>query len=78
VNQNLGALVLSIVTHFDHIIEVIINKGSRYRARVHETNEIFNTNKQAITTLLRNIDKLRNFKCTQVFWTSYAELSIWL
>jgi hypothetical protein len=39
VNQNLGALVLSIVTHFDHIIEVIINKGSRYRARVHEASE---------------------------------------
>jgi len=29
-NKNLGTLISSIVTHFDQIIEVIINKDSHY------------------------------------------------
>jgi hypothetical protein len=78
VNQNLGTLVSSIVTHFDQIIEVIINKDSHYRPMAGETYQTLHTNKQDIKRLLRNIDKLQSLNCTNVVWTSFAELRIWL
>jgi hypothetical protein len=77
-DENLGKLIASIVTHFEQLVEVIINKGSHNRHHGNRDLEILFTQQKYIENLLRNIAKLRDSNRTNIFWTHFTELQIWL
>jgi hypothetical protein len=77
-DENLGRLAASIVTHFEQLIELIINKGSHNRHHGNVNLEILFTQQKYIENLLRNIPKLCDSSRTNIFWTHFTELQIWL
>lgn len=77
-NNNVASLILSVVTHFNELIQVIINKdiGSAYAMNLNR--EALLTQNEYIKKSLRNTDKLRDLNRTKVFWRTPFELQIWL
>jgi hypothetical protein len=76
-DENLAKLIILIVTHFEDLVEVIINKNSRYRNEREGFNMLFSEQK-CIENILRNSTKLCDPNRTNIFWTYYPELRIWL
>jgi hypothetical protein len=72
-DENLAKLIISIVTHFEELVEVTINKGSHFRHC-----EISFAQQKIVENLLRNTNMFRNPNRTNIFWTHFTELQIWL
>ena len=66
------------MTHFEELVEVIINKGSHYRHHGNRDLEILVKQQKYIENLLRNTAKLCDSDRTNIFWTHFTELHIWL
>ena len=77
-DENLAALISSFVIHFNELVEVIINKGSRYRHHGNQDLEPLFTQQKYIERFLRNSDKLRDSNQTSIVWTRFTELRIWM
>jgi hypothetical protein len=78
-DENLAAFVASIVTYFDELIELIINRGSHKRHHGRDGFEKLCTQQKLIETLLRGVEKLRDPNLSNIYWTPlYTELRIWL
>jgi hypothetical protein len=77
-DENLGRLVASIVTHFEKLIGVIINKDSHNRRFGIRGLDLLFTQQKHIENLLRNTPKLCDSNRPNIFWTYFTELQIWL
>jgi len=77
-NNNFASLISSVVTHFNELIQVIINKGIGNGYAISLNREALLTQNEYIKRSLRNTDKLRDLNRTKVFWRSPFELQIWL
>ncbi len=77
-NNNFASLILSVVTRFNELIQVIINKDIGNGYAISLNREALLTQNEYIKRSLRNTDKLRDLNRTKVFWRSPFELQIWL
>lgn len=76
--EKLATLISSFVIHFNELVEVIINKGSRFRHHGNENLKRLFTQQKYIERFLRNSEKLRDSNQTSIVWTDFTELRIWL
>lgn len=77
-DEGFAKLVILIVTHFEKLAEIIINKDSHYRhLGIHGYDLLF-TQQRYVENLLRSIHKLHDPNRTSILWTDFPELRIWL
>jgi hypothetical protein len=77
-DENLAELIISFVTHFEELVEIIINKGSTYRRDGVLGLDILLAQQKCIDNLLRNTPKFRDSNRTNIVWNNYTQLKIWL
>ncbi|CAF1034286.1 unnamed protein product [Adineta steineri] len=77
-DDNFAKLVILIVTHFEKLTEMIINKDSRYRDLGIHGHDLLRTQQRDIENLLRNVHEFHDRNRMSIHWTNYPELRIWL
>jgi hypothetical protein len=77
-DENLAKLISSFVIHFNELVEVIINKGSRFRHHGNGDLEPLLIQQKYVEGLLTNSEKLRDSNQTSIVWTYFTEIRIWL
>jgi hypothetical protein len=77
-DENFSKLAILIVTHFEKLAEIIINKESNYRHVVIHGDDLLYTQQRYVENLLRSIHKVHDPNRTSILWTSFPELRIWL
>ncbi|CAF1036735.1 unnamed protein product [Rotaria magnacalcarata] len=77
-DENLAELIISLVTYFEQLVEIIINKGSSYRRDGFHGLDKLLVQQKCVNNLLRNTPKLRDTNRTNIVWNNYTQLKIWL
>ncbi|CAF4779974.1 unnamed protein product, partial [Rotaria sp. Silwood1] len=77
-DENLAELIISLVTYFEELVEIIINKGSTYRRDGVQDRNILLVQQKSINNLLRNTPKFRDSNRTNIVWNNYTQMKIWL
>ena len=76
--ENFAKLVILIVSHFEKLVEIIINKDSYYRHSNIHGYDLLSTQQHYVENLLRSIHKLHDPNRTSILWTNFPDLRIWL
>mgnify|MGYP007096995578 FL=1 len=74
-DENFGRFIRLIVTHFEQLIELTVNKDSSQLYYVREDPKLLNKQKEQIANELKTLPKLRG---TQISWNHDFQLQIWL
>ncbi|CAF3854305.1 unnamed protein product [Rotaria sp. Silwood1] len=77
-DENFAKLVILIVTHFEKLAEIIINKDSHYRHLGIHGHDLLSTQQRYVENLLRSFHKLHDPNRTSILWTNFPDLRIWL
>ncbi|CAF3999389.1 unnamed protein product [Rotaria sp. Silwood1] len=77
-DENFAKLVILIVTHFEKLAEIIINKDSHYRHLGIDGHDLLSTQQRYVENLLRSFHKLHDPNRTSILWTNFPDLRIWL
>ncbi|CAF4789804.1 unnamed protein product, partial [Rotaria sp. Silwood1] len=72
-DENLAELIISLVTYFEELVEIIINKGSTYRRDGVQDRNILLVQQKSINNLLRNTPKFRDSNRTNIVWNNYTQ-----
>lgn len=77
-DENLGKLLVSMITHFEQIIEMNINKDSVFGHCSDDDIRLLRTQQEHITKVLKNTPQLWNCNDKQIIWGCGCHLIIWL
>ncbi|CAF4198862.1 unnamed protein product [Rotaria sp. Silwood2] len=77
-DKNFAELIILIVTHFEKLAEIIINKDSHYRHLGIHGHDLLSTQQRYVENLLRSYHKLHDPNRTSILWTNFPDLRIWL
>lgn len=75
-NEAFPQLIILLVTHFEHLVELIFNEGSTYRRDGYNGVRALREQKARVNEMLRSTPKLRDPDRSSIDWNGYVELKI--
>lgn len=75
-DENVAQLIILLVTHFEHLMEVNFNEGSFYRRDGHDDVEALKEQQVQLTKMLRSTPKLCDPDRSSIERDRYVDLKI--